>query len=98
MAVVSTVIRVKRARRGIGEANRLLEQAHDLFDRMMSIPTATKAGRAAKVRALLLHVMPNNSDHGIWRGPSDELEYDNRACRQLLAEFAGITEEDLANL
>jgi hypothetical protein len=62
-----------------------------LFDRLRSIPATTQQGRAAKVRALLAHVM-----HGDWRGPGEELDWDKDMARELLAEFAGMTQEEIA--
>jgi len=44
-------------------------RADRLFARMMANPATTQAGRAAKVRALLVHVMGED-----WRGPGDPLD------------------------
>ena len=67
------------------------EQATDrLFDRMMAIPATTQPGRAAKVRALLVHVMRDK-----WRGPSGPLDWDIAQARALLGEFAGLSGADL---
>ena len=62
-----------------------------LWIRMTTIPAATPAGRAAKVRALLTHVCPSE-----WRGPSDDLDWEIQQARALLGEFAGMGEEELA--
>ncbi len=58
---------------------------------MMAIPAATQAGRAAKVRALLMHVCPE------WRGPTRDLDdWQVEQTRALLGQFAGTTEDELA--
>jgi hypothetical protein len=61
-----------------------------LFRQLMAIRARTDAGRAAKVRALLLHVMRDD-----WRGPARELDWDKEMARALLGEFAGISAEEL---
>ena len=58
---------------------------------MTTIPAATPAGKAAKVRALLAHVC-----HSEWRGPKDDLDWAIGQTRALLGEFAGMNEEELA--
>jgi hypothetical protein len=58
---------------------------------MVAIPAATQPGRAAKVRALVFHVL-----HGKLRGDSENLEWDRAMVRALLGEFAGMTAEELA--
>jgi hypothetical protein len=68
-------------------------QADVLFERMTSIPAATHAGRAAKVRALLVHVMRSG-----WRGPGDSLDWEKAQARALLGEFAGMSAEELADV
>lgn len=50
-----------------------------------------QAGKAAKVRALIVHICPTN-----WRGPGRDLDWDISEPRRLLSEFAGMTEEELA--
>ena len=75
----------------IGELVDTEEETDRLFDRMMSLPATTQAGRAAKVRALLAHVMPDS-----WRGAAKELDQDNEMARALLGEFAGMSEAELA--
>jgi hypothetical protein len=42
--------------------------------------------------------MPCSKDHGVWRGPSDDLDYDIRMCRLLLADLAGMTETEIADV
>jgi hypothetical protein len=64
-----------------------------LFLRLMAIPAETQAGRVAKVRALILHVMRND-----WRGPAKELDWDAEMARALLGEFAGMSAEELAEV
>jgi hypothetical protein len=65
--------------------------ADRLFARMMAIPATTQAGRAAKVRALLSHVMPKD-----WRGPARDLDWPAEQGRAVLGEFAGMSAEELA--
>jgi hypothetical protein len=62
-----------------------------LFSRLMAIPATTQAGRAAKVRALIAHVMRDD-----WRGPANDLEWDKEMARALLGELAGMGAEELA--
>jgi hypothetical protein len=69
------------------------EETDGIYYRMMAIPATTQSGRAAKVRALLTHVMGNK-----WRGQDRELEWDVSQARTLFAEFAGMTAEDIANV
>ena len=57
---------------------------------MTTIRATTQAGRAAKVRALLVHVMGDD-----WRGPGGPLDWDKEQARALLAEFAGLSVEEL---
>jgi hypothetical protein len=64
-----------------------------LFRRLVAIPAKTQAGRAAKVRALLLHVMRED-----WRGPAKELDWDKETARALLGEFAGMSAEEIADV
>ena len=69
------------------------KQTDAVFFRMMAIPCTAQAGRAAKVRALLVHVM-----RGDWRGPDSELDWDKSMARVLLGEFAGMSEKELADV
>jgi hypothetical protein len=64
-----------------------------MFKRQITIPATTQAGRAAKVRALLTHVMRDG-----WRGPPKELDWDVEMARALLGEFAGLTPAELATI
>jgi hypothetical protein len=73
----------------VEEMNALFERADRLFERMQAVPALTQPGRAAKVRALLVHVMRSE-----WRGPLDDM--DREQARALLGEFAGMTAEELA--
>jgi len=75
----------------IKERNDLDDEADRLWARMMAIPAATQAGRAAKVRALLVHVMCDG-----WLGPGRDLDWDKEQMRALLGNLAGMTEEELA--
>ena len=77
----------------IGELADFEEETDRIFRRMMAIPATTQPGRAAKVRALLVHAMLDD-----WHGPAEELDGDNEMARALLGEFAGMTEEELAGL
>jgi hypothetical protein len=74
----------------IEELREFDEAADEVFYRMMAIPATTQQGRAAKVRALLVHVMGDD-----WRGPAKELEWDIEHARALLGELAGMTAEEL---
>lgn len=75
----------------IQERAKLDDQADRLWARVIAIPAATHAGRAAKVRALLAHVCPE------WRGPADDLDdWQKEQTRALLGQSAGMTEEELA--
>ena len=58
---------------------------------MMTIPATTQPGKSAKVRALLLHVMGNE-----WRGRASALDWDKEQARALLAEFAGMSAEEIS--
>jgi hypothetical protein len=75
----------------IEEVNALDEQNDVLFRQMMSIPATTQPGRAAKVRALMVHALGDE-----WRGPSCDLDWEKEEARKLLGEFAGMTEDELA--
>jgi hypothetical protein len=75
----------------ISEQTQVLELADRLFTRMLAIPATTQAGRAAKVRTLLLHVAES------WRGTKDEIDdYPIECARSLLGEWAGMSEAELA--
>jgi hypothetical protein len=77
----------------IKEQEELEEQADRLWAGMMAIPAATQAGRAAKVRALLVHVMRDG-----WLGPGRDLDWPQEQARALLGQFAGMSEEELADI
>jgi hypothetical protein len=66
------------------------EATDGLFRRLMAIPATTQAGRAAKVRALLAHVLGSD-----WQGPEKEIDWDKRTVRSLLGEFAGMRAAEL---
>lgn len=61
-----------------------------LFDRLLAIQATGRAGRAAKVRALIVHVMLDG-----WRGAADELDWEKEQARRLLGEFAGLNADEL---
>jgi len=69
------------------------EETDRVYSKMMAIPAATQPGRAAKVRALLAHVMGRE-----WRGPDRELEWEVSKARALLGELAGMSAEELADV
>jgi hypothetical protein len=69
------------------------EETELLFERLMAIPATTQASRAAKVRAFLVHCGCRN-----WRGPADPLDWEPQQARALLAEFAGMSAEEIANV
>ena len=69
------------------------EETDRVYSQMMAIPATTQPGRAAKVRALLAHVMG-----GEWRGPACELDWEKDQTRALLGEFAGMSAEEIANV
>jgi hypothetical protein len=75
----------------IEELEKLETHNDRLFNHMMAIPATTPAGRAAKVRALLVHVMRDD-----WLGPARDLDWPAQQARALLGEFAGMNEEELA--
>jgi hypothetical protein len=77
----------------IGELERFEENTTRLFRRMMAIPATTQTGRAAKVRALLVHVSRSE-----WRGPAIELDWDKEMTRALLGEFAGMSAAELEEI
>ena len=66
------------------------EATDRMFDRMMAIRATAQTGRAAKVRALLAHVMRDG-----WRGPAKEMNWDREQARALLGEFARLSVEEL---
>jgi hypothetical protein len=67
------------------------EETDRVFDRMMAIQAKTQAGRAAKLRALLVNIMGEE-----WRGPAEPLDYEKDMARALLGEFAGLSADELA--
>jgi hypothetical protein len=75
----------------VTESNVVFAQADHLFDQLMAIPASTQASRVAKVRSLLVHVKPE------WRG-SEIDDWADEQVRNLLAEFAGMTAEEIANV
>jgi hypothetical protein len=75
----------------IEEASEWRDRADPLFERMQALPALTLAGKAAKVRALLVRVMGVD-----WRGPVDEMDWGREQARALLGEFAGPSADELA--
>ena len=67
--------------------------AHADFANPVDGAETTQPGRAAKVRALIIHVLRTE-----WRGPGRDLDWEIEMPRKLLGEFAGMTEEELANV
>jgi hypothetical protein len=55
-----------------------------LTEEMWAIPAQTSRGRSAKLKVLLVTVMP-----GTWLDPDTDVNYDEGLARQLLLEFAG---------
>ncbi len=70
----------------VREVNELDERGDSLCERIKALPATTQAGRAAKVRTLLTHMLGDG-----WRGPAAEVDCDKEQARALLAEFAGMT-------
>ena len=60
---------------------------------MIATPAFTQAGRAAKVRVLLVDILGDK-----WRGPDSELDWDIAHARTVLGEFAGMSAEEIANV
>jgi hypothetical protein len=75
----------------VNEMCALLRQADRLAKRLQAIPAATQAGRAAKVRAFLIH-----GGRDEWRGDAKSLDYPEEQARALLGEFAGMSAEEIA--
>jgi len=80
----------------IEEADALHTPADLLCERLMATPALTQAGRAAKVRVLLLGSM--HSECNNWRGPDELLDWDISLTRAVLAEFAGMSEGEISNV
>jgi hypothetical protein len=73
-----------------GEVHEIYRQVDPLLTRLFDTPARTNAGRAAKVRVLLGHLLDE------WRGPARDLDYPIERSRQLLGELSGLTEVELA--
>jgi hypothetical protein len=69
------------------------EETELLFERLMAIPATTQTARAAKVRAFLVNV-----GGASWRGPAEPLDWQEQQARALLAEFAGMSAEEVVNV
>ena len=63
----------------IKEQAELDDQAGRLFERMVALSAKTQAGRPAQVRTLLTFVHTEE-----WRGPSDNMDTEQRRPRALL--------------
>jgi hypothetical protein len=57
----------------------------------LAIPATTQAGRAAKVRGLLVHALGSGL-----RGDASDPDWSHEQGRALLGEFAGMSAEELA--
>jgi hypothetical protein len=75
----------------VDEIEALRLRADPLFARMEALPAQTPAGKAAKVRSLLVHVLGDE-----WRGPADDLHAEKAQARALLGELSGMSADDLA--
>jgi hypothetical protein len=75
------------------EAGDYCQETGLIFDRMMAIPAATPAARVAKVKAFLVRCGGDD-----WRGPDEPLDWIPATARALLAEFAGMSAEEVANV
>ena len=73
------------------EAEALFLKADPLIAALIGTPAKTTAGRAAKVRVLLTCVYAKEE----WRGPASELNWEIELTRQVLGEFAGLSEPEL---
>jgi len=77
----------------MNEAEKFSVPADRLCERLMATPALTQAGRTAKVRVLLADILGYQ-----WRGAADDLDWDIAQARVLLGAFAGMTEEELADV
>jgi hypothetical protein len=73
----------------------LTREICDFQDSIFALAAATEAGRRAKVRVALKLA---HCRRDLWRGSADDLDYSTHVIRGLLGEFAGMTEEELANV
>jgi hypothetical protein len=77
----------------IRDADKLYAQADKLIRQLWALPPASSAGRAAKVRVFFKWVA---LDH--FNGPDADLDWDNSLARQLLLEYAGLSEAEAVKL
>ena len=77
----------------IDEADAINLPADRLCERLMATPALTQAGRAAKVRVLLVDILGDQ-----WRGPDSELDWHKSIARALFGEFAGMSAEEIVNV
>jgi len=80
--------------RAIADADVFFNRADDLIHVMWSKTAKTNAGRAAKCRIFLLHVV----DDSEWLGPDSDLDWDISLGRRLMFELAGMSAADIALL
>jgi ketosteroid isomerase-like protein len=73
------------------EVDALTSAQDRLYEKMTATPATTQAGRAAKVRAFLVHAGGEE-----WRGPDGDLDWTESVARALLGELAGMSAEELA--
>jgi hypothetical protein len=80
--------------KAIHDQNEINGKAVSLFERLTAIPATTQAGRAAKVRVLLVYVLGSE-----WRGTAAKIDdWAIEQARSLLGEFAGMSDEELADV
>jgi hypothetical protein len=75
------------------EAENYCQETGLIFDRMMGIQATTHAARVAKVKAFLVRCGGDD-----WRGPDEPLDWIPATARALIAEFAGMSAEEIANV
>ena len=72
------------------EIDAIQAKTDSLMAALFAKPARTIAGRAAKVRVVLEFINDQ------WRGPADDLDWPISVTRQLLGQFAGMSEAELA--
>jgi hypothetical protein len=77
----------------IAEADKFLDKADKLTRKMWALPATSSAGRVAKARVFFKHIALEH-----FHGPDSELDWDMSLARQLLLEYAGLTEADAVKL
>ena len=76
-------------------AEALTAEICDLQTKMFALSAETERGRRIKVATALRLA---HCRHDPWLGPTDELGFGEAIIRGLLGEFAGMSEEELANV